>query len=126
MPERSRKTKIKKKKKPGNSAKRRGYRVERKIRLIFEKHGWKTIRAGASLGEADIVCIKNGKCVLLQVKSTKKKKFYYYEYLKPELEGFPFMLVVDFGYGKIRVLSPRNSVSREEGEDLKEFLKRLG
>ncbi len=79
----------------------KGYRTERKIRLMFEKNGWKVVRPGASLGEADLVCIKNGRCVFLQIKSTKKKVFYYYGYMKKKLEGKPFFLVVDFGYGKI-------------------------
>ena len=105
------------------SPKRRGYMVERKIRMAFEGVGWKTIRAGASLGEADIVCIKGGKCILLQIKATKKHKFYYYEYLKPKLEGFPFYLIVDFGYGRIRILHPRRIVSPEDGAPLEEFLK---
>jgi len=103
--------------------KKRGYRVERKIRIMFERHGWKTIRAGASLGKADIVCIKKSKCILLQIKSTKGRKFYYYEYMKPKLEGFPFFIVVDFGYGKIRISKPKKTLSPTEGMDLKNFLK---
>ena len=59
-------------------SKKKGYRTERKIKNIFEKYGWKVIRAGASLGEADLVCIKNKKCLLIQVKSTRNKIFYYY------------------------------------------------
>jgi hypothetical protein len=104
--------------------KRRGYRVERKVRMMFEERGWKTIRAGASLGEADLVCIKKGKCILLQVKSTKGKKLYYYEYMKPKLEGLPFFIVVDFGYGKIRISSPKKTLGPKEGIDLEKFLKR--
>jgi len=104
--------------------KKRGYRIERKIRMMFESHGWKTIRAGASLGEADIVCIKKGKCILLQIKSTKRKKFYYYEYMKPALDGVPFFIVVDFGYGKIRISEPKRTLRPTEGMDLKKFLKR--
>lgn len=104
--------------------KKRGYRVERKVRMMFERHGWKTIRAGASLGEADIVCIKKGKCILLQVKSTKGKKLYYYEYMKAKLEGLPFFIVVDFGYGKIRISSPKKTLGPKEGADLEKFLKR--
>lgn len=104
------------------SVKRRGYMVERKARKIFEEYGWKTIRAGASLGEADLICLKNGKCVLIQVKSTKKKRFYYYEYMKPKLEKFPFFLLVDFGYGKIRILHPKKKVDPEDGTDIKAFL----
>lgn len=104
--------------------KMRGYRVERKIRMMFESHGWKTIRAGASLGEADIVCIKKGKCILLQIKSTKAKKFYYYEYMKPKLGGFPYFIVVDFGYGKIRISKPKKTLIPTEGVELNRFLKR--
>lgn len=107
-----------------SKTKQRGYRVERKIRMMFEKYGWKTIRAGASLGEADIVCIKSGECLLLQIKSTKgKKRLYYYEYMKPKLEGVPYFVVVDFGYGKIRITKPKKILSQGEGVDLKKFLK---
>lgn len=104
------------------SARRRGYMVERKIRMAFERHGWKTIRAAASLGEADVICIKNKSCILLQIKSTKKKKFYYYEYSDSKMEGFPFYLVVDFGYGKVRITSPKKTVTVGDGKDLEEFL----
>lgn len=110
------------KKRLGKSAKRRGYMVERKIRLAFEDFGWKTIRAGASLGEADLICIKRGKCILLQIKSTKKQKFYYYEYSKPKLEGVPFYLIVDFGYGKIRITPPKKVVGVKDGKSLDDFL----
>jgi len=102
--------------------KKKGYRVERKIRMMFEDHGWRVIRAGASLGEADLICIKNGKSIFLQVKSTKNKGFYFYEYMDGTLEGLPFYLVVDFGYGKIRILPPRKKVCVEDGIPLKDFL----
>jgi hypothetical protein len=105
-------------------AKQKGYRVERNVRLKLEKHGWTVTRAGASLGEADLICLKKGKCILLQIKSTKKKKFYYYGYDKPELQGFPFHLVVDFGYGKIRILNPQKTITVNDGKDFKEFLNR--
>lgn len=106
-------------------SKRKGYRVERKIRKIFEEMGWRVTRAGGSFGEADLVCIKNKKCFLIQVKSTKKKKFYFYGPIVKSMEGFPFYLVVDFGYGKIRILHPRKVMSIEDGEDLIEFLKKF-
>lgn len=106
-----------------HNSKARGYRVERNIRILFEDAGWKVVRAGASLGEADLVCLKNRKCVLLQVKSTKKKTFYYYEYMKNKLEGFPFFLVVDFGYGNVRILHPKKIVDKTSGQSLEEFLK---
>ena len=103
----------------------KGYRVERKIRIVLENNGWKVIRAGASLGEADLVCIKNSKCIFLQIKSTKKKVFYYYDYMKNNLEGVPFYLVVDFGYGKIRVLHPQQKVGITDGLTLDEFLRKI-
>ena len=96
--------------------------MERKIRLLFEKYGWRVIRAGASLGEADLICIKNKKCILLQVKSTRKKIFYFYGDLLKQIEGFPFFLVVDFGYGNIRILRLKKKVLPSSGTLLKDFL----
>lgn len=106
-----------------SSTKRRGYMVERKVRMMFEKYGWKTIRAGASLGEADIVCLKSDVCILIQIKSTKRKKLYYYDYMKPTLQGFQFLIVVDFGYGKIRISKPKKTLEPTEGMPLEKFLK---
>jgi hypothetical protein len=103
-------------------SKRKGYRAERKVRLLFEKNGWKVVRAGASLGEADLICIKNKKCILLQVKSTNKKVFYFYGNTQPKIEGFPFLLVVDFGYGTLRVLPPRKKILPTSGKNIRDFL----
>ena len=97
--------------------------VERKIRLLLERRGWKVVRAGGSLGEADLVCIKRGKCILMQIKSTKKQTFYYYGYMGRKFESVPFYLVVDFGYGNIRVLSPKAKIKNYEGTKFKTFLK---
>ncbi len=97
--------------------------VERKVRLLLESNGWKVVRAGGSLGVADLVCIRKGKCMLLQVKSTKNKTLYYYGYLDDRFEGIPFYLVVDFGYGKIKVTQPKTIVRNSEGADLSEFIK---
>lgn len=102
--------------------KKKGYRIERKIRIIFEDQGWRVIRAGASLGEADLICIKKGNCILLQIKSSRKGVLYYYGYLKKQLEGFPFYLVVDFGYGKTRILHPKHKVTASDGQGLEDFL----
>ncbi len=106
------------------NSRKKGYRVEWKIRKILEARGWKVVRSGASLGEADLICFKNRKCLMLQIKSTAKKKFYFDEYMEKNLEGFPFYLIVDFGYGKIRVLHPQRVVSKDDGKDLHEFLER--
>ena len=104
--------------------KRKGYRVERKIRKLFENKKWRVVRAGASLGEADLVCLKGGKTLLLQIKSTNKEKFYYYDFNKKELEGHPFYLVVDFGYGKIRILEPQKIVVKGDGMHINDFLEK--
>lgn len=106
-------------------SKSKGYRVERKIKMIFEKRGWNVVRAGASLGRADLICLKRSKCLLLQVKSTKKKTFYYYGYMEKTLDGFPFLLVVDFGYGRIRIITPRKKVKIEDGQTIDEFLRKF-
>lgn len=103
-------------------SKKKGYRVERKIRKLFEKHGWRVVRAGASLGEVDLICIKNKKCILLQVKSTNKEVFYYYGFSSKNFEGFPFYLIIDFGYGKIRITKPKQKITLEDGQDIENFL----
>ena len=104
-------------------AKRKGYLSERKIRKIFEDAGWYVIRAGASLGIADLICLKKGKCILLQIKSTKKKTLYYEGYMKKKFSGFDFYVVVDFGYGKIVISKPKSKISLKDGILLKDFLK---
>lgn len=106
-------------------SKRKGYRVERNIRKKMEDKNWKVVRSGASLGQSDLICIRDKKCILLQIKSTKKKKFYYYDYLGKTLEGFPFYLVVDFGYGRIRILPPKKIVSQHDGVDFEKFLQNI-
>ena len=103
-------------------AKSKGYRVERKVRLKLQNEGWIVIRSGGSFGEADLVCIKGGKCIFLQLKSTRKGKFYYYGYMKEELGGFPFYVVVDFGYGDIEVFKPAKVLEKGKGVHLDEFI----
>lgn len=106
------------------NSRKKGYRVESKIRKLFEKNGWRIVRSGASLGEADLICLKSGKCVMLQIKSTAKKKFYFNEYMEKKLEGHPFYLVVDFGYGKTKILHPQKIVTPTDGENIMDFLKK--
>ncbi len=105
--------------------KRRGYMVERKVRKIFEKFGWYVVKAGASLGYADLVCLKKGKCLLIQVKSTKKKVLYYNDYLKDKLAGFDFYVVVDFSYRKTVISKPKEKICLEEAKELEKFLKKF-
>lgn len=101
---------------------KKGYRVERKIKFILVKHGWSVVRSGGSLGEYDLIAFKRKRCVFFQVKSTSKKTFYYYGYSRSSIFGFPFLLVVDFGYGNIRVLKPKRKVKPADGTPLKSYL----
>jgi hypothetical protein len=104
--------------------KMKGYRVERKVKLLFMEYGWKVVRAGGSLGEYDLIAFKDGKCIFMQIKSTRKEKFYYYGYKEGKYAGFPFKLVVDFGRGVMRILEPSHVVSASDGQDIKEYLEK--
>ena len=106
--------------------KSKGYRVERKIRILFEGKGWIVIRSGGSFGEADLICIKEGKCIFLQIKSTKKDKLYYYGYMQENFSGFPFYVLVDFGYGNIEVFKPAEVLEKGKGIPIDNFLQQLG
>lgn len=100
----------------------KGYRAERKAKLLLMKYGWKVVRAGGSLGEYDLIAFREGKCVFYQVKSTQKNRLYYYGYSQPEYAGFPFRLLVDFGRGVLRVLEPKRTVDKTDGEAFEEYL----
>ena len=104
--------------------KMKGYRTERKIRLALEKNNWRVIRAGGSIGDADLICVKDGKCIFMQVKSTKNKTFYYYGYMGKKLEGIPFYLVVDFGGGRVRMLHPKKKINLNDGMSLEDYIER--
>lgn len=101
----------------------KGYLAERKIRKAFEKAGWATIRSGGSQGPADLVCLKNKTCILIQVKSTRRKT------LRVELpsmiQGFPLFIIVDFGYNRVRVFKPGELISWRRGLGLEAFLRSL-
>jgi hypothetical protein len=103
-------------------AKSKGYRVERKIRIKLEEKGWIVVRSGGSFGEADLICLKEGKCFFFQIKSTRKKKLYYYGYMKEEISGFPFFVIVDFGYGDIEVFKPSRILEKGKGIPLEGFI----
>lgn len=105
------------------SFKKKGYLVERKVRMLLQRQGWMTVRSGGSLGFADLVCLKKGRCVLLQVKSTRKPVLYIKK-IPLEVQGFPLYVVVDFGYRNIRIFKPGERMGKQEGILLKEFLKK--
>ncbi len=100
--------------------KRKGYRVERKIRKILESKGWLVVRAGGSLGDFDLVAFNHGKAIFIQVKSTKKDKLYYHGYMKDKLMGIPFFVFVDFNRKGIYVFKPKKVL--HNGIRLEDFL----
>lgn len=81
------------------------------------------MKAGGSLGIVDLVCLKDGKCLLVQVKSTKNKVLYYKDYDKETFSGFDFWVVVDFAYKGLKIIKPKEKISLEDGKNLEEFLK---
>jgi hypothetical protein len=42
--------------------------------------------------------------------------------MKDTYEGFPFFLVVDFGYGNIRMMVPTNVVKDDSGIQIEDYL----
>jgi len=105
-------------------SKRKGYIAEWKVRRILQKNGWTIVRSGGSLGFADLVCLWRGQCILIQVKSTSKKILYSHR-MPTDIQGFPLYVVVDFGYGNIRVFKPDEKMVKDRGVPLKEFLKNI-
>jgi hypothetical protein len=102
----------------------KGYLAERRVRKAFEARGWTTIRSGGSVGYADLVCLKNKTCLLLQVKATRRKSLNV-KGLPSEIAGFPLFLVVDFGYGCLKVFRAGEFASKRRGTFLKDFLAKL-
>ena len=105
--------------------KRRGTRSEYLVRDIFKKHGWVVIRSGGSLGPIDLVCIKNGTVVLVQVKSSKASYFYLRDQIPEKIMGFQVLIVADFGRGNIRVIPHEKKASMQEGVLLNHYLAQI-
>ena len=61
----------------------------------------------------------------MQIKSTNKRKFYYYGYMDDKYAGFPFRLVVHFSRGRTVILPPKKTISEDEGEDIDAFIEKL-
>jgi len=51
---------------------RKGHRWELKIKKIWEEKGYVVYRSAGSKGAADLIALKDGKIVLIQVKVNKK------------------------------------------------------
>lgn len=59
----------------------RGHNRERQVRAWFEQRDWLVIRAAGSLGDVDLVCLRDGYTPLLvEVKSTAAGP---YEHFRP-------------------------------------------
>jgi Holliday junction resolvase len=106
----------------GVSAKRRGTRTEYAVRDIFRAAGWAVIRSGGSLGPVDLVCIRHGRLVLVQVKRSAGAYLYLGRDIHKRVQGFPIVFVADFGRGNIRVVPRKVSVTPTDGIPIWEFL----
>ncbi|MCS7122433.1 MAG: hypothetical protein NZ908_00530 [Candidatus Micrarchaeota archaeon] len=56
----------------------RGIRVERKLRDILRQNGYLVIRAaGSGYDTPDLIALKNGRAVIVEVKTTKRDVIYF-------------------------------------------------
>jgi Holliday junction resolvase len=107
---------------PGVSAKRRGTRSEYAVRDIFRAAGWAVVRSGGSLGPVDLVCVKHGQAMLVQVKRSTAAYLYLGRDIRKQVRGFAVVFVADFGRGNIRVVPKKTSVTPKDGVPLRKFL----
>lgn len=56
---------------------RRGYNLERKVKMKLEEHGFIVIRSGASKSNVDLMAAKDGKAYSIQVKLRSSLKRLY-------------------------------------------------
>ena len=107
---------------PGVSAKRRGTKSEYMVRDIFRAAGWAVVRSGGSLGPVDLVCVRHGRVMLVQVKRNTTGYLYLGRDIIKRVQGFPVKFVVDFGKGNVRVVPRKISVTPRDGILLRKFL----
>ena len=102
--------------------KRKGTYVERKIAQKLKDKGWIVIRSTGSFGQADLVCIREGKAMFIECKSTKNE----YQYLtKEEVEALMYFSKVFGGEAWIGVRFGKEWFFLNP-EDLKESKKHFG
>jgi len=89
---------------------------------MFKEAGWAVVRSGGSLGPIDLVCMRAGEVVLVQVKRKAKGPLYLAERVPRRVQGFPVMLVADFGRGNFRVAPKKHRINPRDGISLREFL----
>jgi len=106
----------------GGSAKRRGTKSEYLVRDMFKEAGWAVVRSGGSLGPVDLVCMRGGEVVLVQVKRKANCPLYLTEKVPQRMQGFPVILVADFGRGNVRVVPKKHRINTGDGISLAEFL----
>lgn len=67
----------------------RGIRVERKLRDILKQNGFLVIRAaGSGYDTPDLIAMKNGRAVVIEVKTTKKDTIYFRNEQYRNMKGF--------------------------------------
>lgn len=106
----------------GSYAKKRGTRAEYAVRDTFRSLGWAVVRSGGSLGPVDLVCIKGGKLMLVQVKRNVGGSIYLGADVPESVQGFPITFVADFGRGNVRVVPKMRKITPRDGTPLEEYL----
>jgi Holliday junction resolvase len=84
--------------------------------------GWAVVRSGGSLGPVDLVCVKHGQAMLVQVKRSTGTYLYLGRDIRKQVRGFAVVFVADFGRGNIRVVPRKISVTPKDGVPVREFL----
>lgn len=70
---------------------RRGHDRERQVRLLLEADDWFVVRAAGSLGDADLVALKDGRRPrLIEVKSSSKERGPYADFGPQDRSEFSF------------------------------------
>lgn len=84
------------------------------------------VRSGGSLGPVDLVCVRDGEVMFVQVKRNVKGYIYLSRDVPERVQGFPLVFVADFGRGNIRVVPKKSGVTSRDGKLLWEFLRTRG
>ncbi|MEM0456013.1 MAG: hypothetical protein QXL02_01475 [Candidatus Anstonellales archaeon] len=93
----------------------RGIRVERKLRDILKQNGFLVIRAaGSGYDTPDLIAMKGGRAVVIEVKTTKKDVIYFREEQYKSMsqfyqEGFKVIIAV-YTRGNFRFYEYRDIV----------------
>jgi hypothetical protein len=66
--------------------------------------------------------MKRGRILLVQVKRKANGPLYLTEKIPEKVQGFPVVLVIDFGRGNVRAVPKKHKISALDGTPLGQFL----